>query len=62
MNEKAKPTVRVKLVRSLAGRSERQIACARGLGLNKIGSSRELVDTPQLRGMIRKIEFLLEVK
>ena len=32
-----------------------------GLGLNKIGRRRELPDTPQTRGMIRKVKHLVRV-
>jgi large subunit ribosomal protein L30 len=32
-----------------------------GLGLNKIGRSRELPDTPATRGMIRKVQHLVRV-
>jgi large subunit ribosomal protein L30 len=32
-----------------------------GLGLNKIGRSRELPDTPSTRGMIRKVQHLVRV-
>ena len=54
-------TVRVRLIKSVAGRSAQQRACVRGLGLRKLGSVRELSDTPEVRGMIRKINFMLEV-
>ncbi|HEX3709790.1 MAG TPA: 50S ribosomal protein L30 [Pseudolabrys sp.] len=32
-----------------------------GLGLNKIGRSRELPDTPATRGMLRKVHHLVQV-
>jgi large subunit ribosomal protein L30 len=32
-----------------------------GLGLNKIGRSKELPDTPMTRGMIRKVQHLVRV-
>ncbi|OYW84059.1 MAG: 50S ribosomal protein L30 [Hyphomonas sp. 32-62-5] len=32
-----------------------------GLGLNKVGRTRELVDTPEVRGMIRTVSHLVEV-
>ena len=32
-----------------------------GLGLNKIGRSKELEDTPSIRGMIGKVKHLVEV-
>ena len=39
----------------------RQRATLKGLGLNKIGRSREIVDTPATRGMIRKVQHLVRV-
>jgi large subunit ribosomal protein L30 len=37
-------------------------ACVTGLGLRRIGSQRELEDTPAVRGMIRKVSYLLKVE
>lgn len=53
--------IRVKLVRSISGRLPKHIACARGLGLSKLHQTVELGDTPAVRGMIRKISYLVEV-
>ena len=36
--------------------------CVTGLGLRRIGSQRELEDTPAVRGMIRKVSYLLKVE
>ena len=55
-----KKTVKVTLVKSLIGRIESHKACARGLGLKKIRQSVEVIDTPENRGMINKISFLLK--
>ena len=52
--------VRVKLVRSLNGRLKKHEACVRGLGLRKINDVRELEDTPEVRGMIRKVSYMVE--
>ena len=52
----------VKLKRSPIGYTERQKACIRGLGLKKIGDERTLENTPDVRGIIKKIIQLLEVK
>lgn len=54
--------VRVRLVRSLAGRLPVHKACALGLGLRRRGQQVELQDTPQVRGMIDKVRFLVEVE
>lgn len=53
--------VKVKLVRSPIGCKESHRATVRGLGLRKIGSISELEDTPSVRGMINKIDYLVEV-
>lgn len=52
---------RVKLVKSISGRLPKHIACARGLGLSRLNQTVELPDTPAVRGMVRKISYLLEV-
>ena len=54
-------TVKVKLVKSPWGRLPKHRECLKGLGLRRIGSSRELEDTPAVRGMIAKVRYLLEV-
>lgn len=53
-------TVKVTLVKSLIGRLESHKACARGLGLTKIRQTVEVLDTPENRGMINKISYLLK--
>lgn len=53
--------LRVKLVKSISGRLPKHIACARGLGLSRLHQTVELPDTPAVRGMVRKISYLLEV-
>ena len=54
--------IKVTLVKSLIGRLESHKACARGLGLRKLNSSAEVIDTPENRGMINKISYLLKVE
>jgi large subunit ribosomal protein L30 len=54
--------VRVTLVKSLAGRTPRQRACVAGLGLRRLHKSRELEDTAAVRGMIRRVAFMLRVE
>mgnify|MGYP003956218015 CR=1 FL=1 len=56
-----KKTITVKLKKGVISCNERQKACVRGLGLRKIGSTKELENTPAVRGMIKKIIHLLEV-
>jgi len=57
-----KKMVRVIQVSSGLGRKPGQQATLVGLGLNKIRSSRELEDTPSVRGMIRKVAHLIKVE
>jgi large subunit ribosomal protein L30 len=54
-------TVKVQLVRSPIGCKESHRATVRGLGLRKVSSTKELVDTPEVRGMINKISYLVKV-
>ena len=56
-----KKTIKVKLVRSVIGTRESHRATVRGLGLRKLGSVRELEDTAAVRGMIRKVDYLVEI-
>ena len=52
---------KVKQIRSAAGRLPRHILTIKGLGLRGPGSEVELADTPQIRGMISSVHYLLEV-
>ncbi len=54
-------TVKVQLVRSPIGCKEDHRATVRGLGLRKVNSTRELQDTPAMRGMINKIDYLVRI-
>lgn len=54
-------TLKVTLVRSSIGCSERLRANLRGLGLRKIGATKELENTPAVRGMIKSAIHLLKV-
>ncbi len=55
-------TVRVTQVRSGLGRHKNQIASLAGLGLGKLRRTRELVDTAEVRGMIRRVAHLVRVE
>jgi large subunit ribosomal protein L30 len=52
----------VTLVRSLIGTRQDHRATVRGLGLRRLNHTVELPDTPQVRGMIRKVGYLLKVE
>jgi len=54
--------VRVTQTGSPIRREESQRATLVGLGLNKIGRTRELEDTPSIRGMIRKVRHMVRVE
>ncbi len=58
----AKSTVRVTQTKSSIGRKIDQRQTLIGLGLNKIGRTRELEDTPSVRGMINKVKHLVRVE
>jgi large subunit ribosomal protein L30 len=57
-----KKTIKVTLVRSPIGFNRTQAATVQGMGLRKIRHTVELPDTPETRGMIRKVRHLVEVK
>jgi len=54
--------VKITLVKSPIDRPERQKLTLRALGLNKTNSAREVEATPQVLGMIRKVEHLVKVE
>ena len=56
-----KPTVKVTQVRSGLGRKLDQRQTLVGLGLGKLRRSRELEDTPAVRGMIDRVKHLIVV-
>ncbi len=62
MTDKKTSTVRVTQVASPIGRRKDQRATLVGLGLNKMHRTRELEDTPSVRGMIAKVRHLVRVE
>lgn len=58
----AKKTLKVTQIASYIGCPPRQRATLKGLGLWKIGRTRELEDTPAVRGMIAKVHHLVRVE
>jgi large subunit ribosomal protein L30 len=56
-----KKTLTVKLVKSVAGTRQSHRDTVRGLGLRKINSTKVLEDTPAVRGMINKVDYLVQV-
>ncbi len=60
--EEKKKTLRVMQIGSPIGRPKDQQATLVGLGLNKMHRTRELEDTPAVRGMIDKVRHLVRVE
>ena len=56
-----KQKLKVTQTKSPIGREVSQRKTLIGLGLNKIGRTRELEDTPSVRGMINKVKHLIKV-
>ena len=57
----AQKQVKVTLVRSTIGTKQDHRDTVRGLGLRRVNSSKVLVDTPEVRGMINKVDYLVSV-
>lgn len=55
-------TIRVTLVKSLIGTIDVHKACVRGLGLRRLRHTVIVLDTPENRGMINKVSYLLDVE
>jgi large subunit ribosomal protein L30 len=56
-----KKMLTVKLVKSVAGTRQSHRDTVRGLGLRRVNSQRTLEDTPAVRGMINKVDYLVLV-
>jgi large subunit ribosomal protein L30 len=54
-------TLKVTLIKSPIGAKKNHIATVRGLGLRRMHHSVELKDTPEVRGMINTVNFLVKV-
>lgn len=57
---KSTKTLKVTLVKSVIGTIESHRACVRGLGLRRMNHTVEVEDTPSVRGMINKVNYLLK--
>lgn len=55
-------TIRVTLTKSTIGRLKRHQACISGLGLRKIRQTVEILDSPENRGMINKVSYMVRVE
>ena len=54
--------IRIKQVKSGIDRSERQKLTLKALGLNKMNASKEVIATPQILGMVKKVNHLVIVE
>ncbi len=54
--------IKVTLVKSMFGRGKKHLACVKGLGLRRMHHTVEVIDTPENRGMINKIHYMVEYK
>ena len=54
-------TVKVTLIKSPIGAKRNHVASVRGLGLHRMHETVELKDTPEVRGMINCVNFLVRV-
>ncbi|PSD31823.1 50S ribosomal protein L30 [Stenotrophomonas maltophilia] len=62
MANESNKTVKVRLVRGLRGTQSRHRLSVRALGLNKLNDVRELKDSPQVRGLINKVQYLVQLR
>ncbi|MGB5397258.1 MAG: 50S ribosomal protein L30 [Gammaproteobacteria bacterium] len=58
----AKKELKVTLVKSTIGRLKSHKACVQGLGLRRTNHSVNVIDTPENRGMINKVSYMLSVE
>ena len=56
-----KKMMKVKLVRSMHGRTDKHRACVRGLGLRRMHQVVEVEDTPATRGMVNKVSYMVQL-
>ena len=62
MAKSSAKTVKVTQVRSKNGRLKNHKACLAGLGIRRMHQTVEVIDTPENRGMINKVAYLLKVE
>jgi len=60
--DKSIPKLKVTWVRSTIGHNAAARGTIRALGLNRLNQTVEVDDTPMMRGMIRRVAFLLDVE
>lgn len=55
------PLIKIRLTKSIVGRTKKQRAIVKGLGLTKMHSEVTREKRPEILGMVKKIEFMLQV-
>ena len=60
--EGAMKKIKITLVKSPIDRPERQKQTLKALGLNKLNATKEVEATPQILGMVRKVEHMIAVQ
>jgi large subunit ribosomal protein L30 len=55
-------TLSITLIKSMNGRLASHKACAAGLGLRRMHQTVQVIDTPENRGMINKIHYMINVE
>ena len=58
----ATKTIKVTQIKSSSGRLRTHKACVIGLGLRRIRHTVEVIDTPENRGMINKVHYMLKIE
>ena len=58
----ANKNLKVTLKRSVIGRLKSHKACVKGLGIRRMHDSVVVIDTPENRGMINKVSYMLNVE
>ena len=61
MVKKDNKTIIIKQTKSLIGSTKKQISSMKGLGLRRINHTVSLMDTPEIRGMIKVVRHMVEV-
>ena len=54
--------IKITQIKSGIDRSERQKLTLKALGLTKVNSAKEVEATPQILGMVRKVDHLVKVE
>lgn len=57
-----KATIKVTQIKSVHGRLKNHRACIAGLGLRRIGHTVEVEDTPSVRGMVNKVNYMVRIE